>query len=97
MYVGNLDPETPLADLEDLLYELFLQVSILKYMNMTSCTLLNIYDFSTQVVYINTLVYTGGRVTPIDSIVTTVTAGGQWSTVKADVWWNGFWLAVISK
>ena len=28
VYVGNLDPETAVADMEELLYELFLQVRI---------------------------------------------------------------------
>ena len=34
VFVGNLDPETAVADMEELLYELFLQVLILHLENL---------------------------------------------------------------
>lgn len=36
VFVGNLDPETSLADMEELLYELFLQVLPNSFLLMTS-------------------------------------------------------------
>ena len=36
VYVGNLDPETAVADMEELLYELFLQVRISQSRSQTT-------------------------------------------------------------